>query len=164
MIQRCTIGPPRPKKSDERHQRMTNDPKTMTNGVRQPVIFTRPKAFSTCGAVCWHPRISVLCGMASTQKLVASPVYQLLLWAAAVLGIFFIRYGFALPTDGASALLRIIAGLLPLAAAVYVNHYLLIPRLLHAQRPGWYWASLAALVIFVSLIDWFYPVLSLSPG
>ncbi|MGB3850624.1 MAG: histidine kinase [Tunicatimonas sp.] len=134
-----------------------NGPKTMTNGVRQPVGFTLPDAFTIRDEACWHPRISVLCGMASTQKLVASPVYQLLLWAAAVLGIFFIRYGFALPTDGASALLQIIAGILPLAAAVYVNHYLLIPRLLHAQRPGWYWASLAALVIFVSLIDWFYP-------
>ena len=95
--------------------------------------------------------------MAFTRKLAASPAYQLLLWAALVLGIFFTRHGLALPTGGVAALLQIVAGLLPLAAAVYVNHYLLIPRLLHAQRTGWYWASLTALVAFVALIDWFYP-------
>ena len=95
--------------------------------------------------------------MAFTRKLAASPAYQLLLWAALVLSIFFTRHGLALPTGGVAALLQIVAGLLPLAAAVYVNHYLLIPRLLHAQRTGWYWASLAALVAFVALIDWFYP-------
>ena len=95
--------------------------------------------------------------MASTQKLVAAPAYQLLLWAAAVLGIFFTQHGLAQPDEGALVLLQIVAGLLPLAAAVYVNHYLLIPRLLHAQRTGWYWASLAALTAFVSLIDWSYP-------
>ncbi len=95
--------------------------------------------------------------MASTRKLAASPAYQLLLWAALALGVFFTQHGLTLPTNGASALLQIVAGLLPLAAAVYVNHYLLIPRLLHAQRTGWYWASLAALVAFVALIDWFYP-------
>ena len=95
--------------------------------------------------------------MASTQKLVAAPAYQLLLWAAVVLGIFFTQHGLAQPDEGALVLLQIVAGLLPLAAAVYVNHYLLIPQLLHAQRTGWYWASLAALIAFVSLIDWFYP-------
>ncbi len=87
----------------------------------------------------------------------ALPAYQLLLWAAAVLGIFFTRHGLAQPNDGALALFQIVAGLLPLAAAVYANHYLLIPRLLPAQRTGWYWASLAALVTFVALVNWFYP-------
>ena len=95
--------------------------------------------------------------MASTRKLVARPAYQLLLWTALVLGVFFTRHGLTLPSDGASVLFRIIAGLVPLAVAVYANHYLLIPRLLHAQRTGWYWASLAALAAFVTLIDWFYP-------
>lgn len=95
--------------------------------------------------------------MASTRKLVAAPAYQLLLWAVAVLGIFFTQPGLARPSDGAFVLFRIVVGLLPLAAAVYVNHYLLIPRLLHTQRTGWYWASLAALITFVALVDWFYP-------
>ncbi len=84
-------------------------------------------------------------------------VYQLLIWIGLVLGIFFAHYGFALPTASATVLTRIVLGLLPLAVAVYLNQYVLIPRLLHTQQMAWYWISVAALTTLVTAIDWFYP-------
>ena len=106
--------------------------------------------------------ISLLCAMASTQKLVA-PAYQLLIgrrWCSASSSP---NTAWPSRTRGALVLLQIVAGLFPLAAAVYVNHYLLIPQLLHAPRTGWYWASLAALPRCVSLIYWFYPYFPFAP-
>ena len=96
--------------------------------------------------------------MVNTQKLSIRPLtYQLAIWFALVVGIFFTLYH---PDQSSIRIVDfgvIILGLLPLAGAVYTNHYLFIPRFLQKQQFILYWVSFATLVTLTTGIDWFYP-------
>ena len=80
-----------------------------------------------------------------------------------VIGVAYSAYNGGSTEQMPTLLLRTVAGLLPLAAVMYVNHYLLIPRLLHHQKSALYWSSVGALVALLTLVDWFYPYFPYRP-
>ena len=95
--------------------------------------------------------------MAKFKDIVFIPVaYQLVLWFTLAVGIFLTLRPSEPPTVDFLVFGQIILGLLPLVAAVYTNHYLLIPHFLQKQKHGFYWATLAALVTLTAGVDWFY--------
>lgn len=96
--------------------------------------------------------------MAKFKNIAFAPIaYQLALWFILAVGIFLTLRPAELPTVDFLVFGQIILGLLPLAAAVYANHYLLVPHFLRKQKHVFYWGSLLMLITFIAGIDWFYP-------
>ena len=95
--------------------------------------------------------------MASTKKLAVLPLaYQLAIWLSLAVGIFFSLRPMVPSSSDLLLLGEILLGLLPLAAAVYFNHYVLIPQFLRQQKHALFIVSLIALTTLVAGIDWFY--------
>ncbi|MEM9672304.1 MAG: sensor histidine kinase [Cyclobacteriaceae bacterium] len=96
--------------------------------------------------------------MAKFKDIAFAPIaYQLALWFILAVGIFLTLRPAELPTVDLLVFGQIILGLLPLAAAVYANHYLLVPQFLQKQKHSFYGATLTAVITLTAGIDWFYP-------
>ena len=85
-------------------------------------------------------------------------VRHLMVWLVIVLVVWYAQKGLADTLgEGMQVLPQVILGLLPLAAGIYLNHYLLIPHLLNEEKTVWYFLGLAGIITLVALIDFYNP-------
>ena len=104
-------------------------------------------------------KICLPCAMQQVTLWLSRPVVRhIMVWLVIVLVVWYAQKGFAdTLSEGLQVLPQVILGLLPLAAGIYLNHYLLIPHLLNEKKTVWYFLGLAGIITLVALIDFYNP-------